>query len=352
MKSIVLEGGGTKGIAYVGCLQALQELNYNFDNVVGTSAGAITAALLYLGYSPEEIKNILTGQGDVEPLVFSEFLDIPDSFSKEDISNSVTYRLLNKSKIRFLPWTWRDRILLFFIRTLMNLKFYRLLFSFVERGGFYKGLAIEDWMVKCIDRKLSYSGRCTWGEIDRIRKGAADYMNVTFVAADTTAQRILELNPQNCPDLPLYEAVRMTCSIPGVWQEVIWKKSFGLYKGEDISGHHIVDGALISNFPIKIVEGEFVGFLLDEENSHDNYKFEESKSALSIVNESVILSRVSRWANTMMKHCDGEYIEEHKDSVCKIPCKGASTLDFSMTPDTVEKLIALGYESTMAHFDK
>jgi NTE family protein len=43
---LVLEGGGVKGIGLVGAVLALDEAGYQFQRIAGTSAGAITAALI------------------------------------------------------------------------------------------------------------------------------------------------------------------------------------------------------------------------------------------------------------------------------------------------------------------
>ncbi len=56
---LVMKGGGVKGIAYVGALTALEEYGYRFDHFVGTSAGAISAALLAVGYTSKELGEIL-----------------------------------------------------------------------------------------------------------------------------------------------------------------------------------------------------------------------------------------------------------------------------------------------------
>ncbi|MBD3270852.1 alpha/beta hydrolase, partial [Candidatus Peregrinibacteria bacterium] len=69
VKYISLEGGGGKGNAFIGALEALmdnrinilQYNNYKQSNVLGfsgASAGAITALFLSCGYTPEEIKII------------------------------------------------------------------------------------------------------------------------------------------------------------------------------------------------------------------------------------------------------------------------------------------------------
>ena len=56
---LVFEGGGVKGIALAGALATLEEREYRPQNIAGTSAGAITAALLAAGYSAAELREII-----------------------------------------------------------------------------------------------------------------------------------------------------------------------------------------------------------------------------------------------------------------------------------------------------
>jgi predicted acylesterase/phospholipase RssA len=67
-RALVMKGGGVKGLAYVGALKELEKY-YRFDWFVGTSAGAIAALLLAVGYTTEELENILVSKN------FKEFLD-------------------------------------------------------------------------------------------------------------------------------------------------------------------------------------------------------------------------------------------------------------------------------------
>jgi NTE family protein len=55
---IVLSGGGIRGIAHLGVLQALSEAGIKFDMISGTSAGAIVGALFSQGLEPFEILQI------------------------------------------------------------------------------------------------------------------------------------------------------------------------------------------------------------------------------------------------------------------------------------------------------
>ncbi|HXK95582.1 MAG TPA: patatin-like phospholipase family protein, partial [bacterium] len=74
-RNLVFEGGGVKGIAYAGALEFLDQkgdILPEIRRVAGTSAGAITAAILALGARSQEIKEIVGGTD------FRKFMD--DSF--------------------------------------------------------------------------------------------------------------------------------------------------------------------------------------------------------------------------------------------------------------------------------
>lgn len=52
---VALSGGGIRGIAHAGVLQALENNGIQIDIIGGTSAGSMIASLYAMGYSPEEI---------------------------------------------------------------------------------------------------------------------------------------------------------------------------------------------------------------------------------------------------------------------------------------------------------
>lgn len=74
-KNLVLQGGGVKGIAYGGSFEVLQEQGIldGIERVAGTSAGAITAALVSLRYEPRQIQALMMS------LDFSKFEDGGDT---------------------------------------------------------------------------------------------------------------------------------------------------------------------------------------------------------------------------------------------------------------------------------
>ena len=58
---LIFEGGGVKGVSYIGAIECLSELDIlkNIKKFGGSSAGSQVAALLALGYNAQEFKEIL-----------------------------------------------------------------------------------------------------------------------------------------------------------------------------------------------------------------------------------------------------------------------------------------------------
>lgn len=56
---LVLSGGGAKGMAHIGVIRALEENGIPIDYVTGTSMGAIIGSLYAMGYSPNEMEELI-----------------------------------------------------------------------------------------------------------------------------------------------------------------------------------------------------------------------------------------------------------------------------------------------------
>lgn len=57
---VVMSGGGAKGLYHIGVLEALEENGIPIDYVAGTSMGSIIAAMYAAGYSPAEMRAIVS----------------------------------------------------------------------------------------------------------------------------------------------------------------------------------------------------------------------------------------------------------------------------------------------------
>lgn len=57
---LVLSGGGTRGIAHLGMIKALQAFDVPIDVISGSSSGAIVGAMISYGYKPQEVLEIIS----------------------------------------------------------------------------------------------------------------------------------------------------------------------------------------------------------------------------------------------------------------------------------------------------
>lgn len=71
---LVLSGGGAKGIAHIGFIQALEDNDIPIDCIAGTSMGSIVGSLYSIGYSPADMMSLLASEyfasmaaGEVDP---------------------------------------------------------------------------------------------------------------------------------------------------------------------------------------------------------------------------------------------------------------------------------------------
>src|SRR5438128_663800 len=91
--ALVMKGGGLKGLACVGAFAELQPF-YRFDLYVGTSAGAIIAALLAAGYTADEMEKILREMNFADFLserlrVITNFIFYGGMFQGRELTNWV-----------------------------------------------------------------------------------------------------------------------------------------------------------------------------------------------------------------------------------------------------------------------
>ncbi len=56
---LVLSGGGAKGVAHIGILKAMEEAGLTPDYITGTSMGSIIGGLYSIGYTADELTEIV-----------------------------------------------------------------------------------------------------------------------------------------------------------------------------------------------------------------------------------------------------------------------------------------------------
>src|SRR5262245_48483756 len=144
---VVFEGGGAKGIAFVGAVEELAKQGHSLGRFIGTSAGAITAALCASGYTTDEMMKAILETRDGKPR-FSTFMDIPSAsdFSDAVRRSSLTMEALKDIQLPLLPASMDAKFDELLLNKLVENRTYARLFSFVECGGFFSGRTFLEWI--------------------------------------------------------------------------------------------------------------------------------------------------------------------------------------------------------------
>ncbi len=191
-RNLAFEGGGVKGIAYIGAMQVLQKEGILRDirRVGGTSAGAINATLFALGFTIAEQRQIL------KKLDFNNFMD--DSWGVIRDTN----RLINEF-------------------------------------GWYKGEFFHEWIGDRIKKKVG-TPHATFRDLKE--EGRPDL----YVYGTNLSTRFGEVfSHEHTPTVRIADAVRISMSIPLFFTAV-----------RNIRDDLYVDGGVLNNYPMKLFDRE------------------------------------------------------------------------------------------------
>jgi NTE family protein len=309
IENLVLEGGGVKGIAYVGALEALDEASMyaGIQRVAGSSAGGITAMLIGLGYSVDEIKDVISS------LNFQDLMDPDNPFWLPD-----KFKIVDEL-IRFLESD--------------------------QKKGVYRGEVFLDLAKSFVSRALPEFGpNATFGdlkksiELDIATKGYSRLKNMVFTGTNlsTGETEYFSFDNPDCLDMPIALAVRITMSFPGAFQGVKWKDNF------------YIDGGVGDNLPMEIFDDikyfpkglkrtkmgnnpRTLGLKIDSAN--EIYGFDSSKSIGTL---EYLQRIIGIHTSDSPKH------SKKKPNIIQIYDEEVSTLDFSLNAEKKNQLIHSG----------
>lgn len=296
----VFEGGGVKGIGLVGAIKRVEEEGYRFENVAGTSAGAIVAALVAAGYTALELRNIL------ESLDYRRFQD--------------------KTRMNRFPVAGP-------------------ILSLTLRKGLYGGRFVEGWVRDLLEVK----GVHTFGDlVMEAYAGDPRYRyKLRVIASDVTRGTILVL-PQDAeqygadPDhLSVARAVRMSAGIPFFFEPLWFQDGNG-------GRNYVVDGGVLSNYPVWLFDEEgdepawpTFGFKLVEPGEGGSRDIRGPVSLLTAL------------FSTMMEAHDSRYIADHNFArTIPIPTLGVRTTEFDLSREKSDRLFESGYQAAGTFFHR
>lgn len=190
-KNLVFEGGGVKGIAYVGALRVLKQKSIlgQIQRVGGASAGAIIALLVGLGYTVAELRQILG------TLNFKNFMD--DSWGViRDTDRLITHY------------------------------------------GWYKGDFFRNWAAERVAEKAG-NGEATFQEL----KKSGNFLDMYFMGTNLSTHFSEVFSFEHTPRMCVADAVRYSMSIPLFFAA-----------RRSARGDIYVDGGVLDNYPIKLFD--------------------------------------------------------------------------------------------------
>lgn len=207
IKNLVLEGAGIRGLAYAGAIKSLEknDLIKDIDKVGGTSAGAIAALALSLGYSADEI----------EALIFDTKI-----------------QKFNDGQF-------------FFIGGLARLN---------KNYGWYRGNAFMKWVGKVIEEKTG-NADITFEELNK-----RGFKKLYVTGTSLNHQELLIFSHDTYPKMKVKDAVRISMSIPLYFEAVIVDSIGNVISRKNFQPQHdlVVDGGFTGNFPITIFDSTHV----------------------------------------------------------------------------------------------
>lgn len=211
-KNLVFKGGGIRGLAYAGALKVLEKNNIlqQIERVAGTSAGAITAALVSLRLSHAET---------LAALHTLDHTKVPQT----RINNTKTSEIISALGLRNGDLVCTSRLL--------------------NEFGWYSSLYFYEWLQDTIAKFCDGNRKATFQDFKE--KGFRDLF---IIASNLSKHRAELFSYETTPHVAVADAVRMSMSIPFFFQAL-------RFDGEKFGqGDIYIDGGLYDNFPIQLFD--------------------------------------------------------------------------------------------------
>jgi NTE family protein len=228
---LVLSGGGARGLAHVGVLQALEELRIPVDAIAGTSMGAVVGGLYASGMTAAEIDALMRG------------IDWNAVFRDRPARNTLNYRRKQDDRE-------------FLVRFPLGIQggSFRVPRGLVQGQRLTQALRIETMPVAAVE------------DFDELptpfRAVAADL--------ETGARVVLDRGD-------LTSTMRASMSAPGVFAPV------------EIDGRLLVDGGIVENLPVDVGKAMGVDIIIAVDVGFQPVSRRELTSALAVSNQAITI---------------------------------------------------------------
>lgn len=231
-KNLVFEGGGVKGIAYLGMLEVLADkgiLNQT-ERVAGASAGAITAAIISFRLTFDELKKV------ADTLDYSKIPD-KENIREEDIKEIQEFAQLSCGVKGKFGSIFDDIVCV-----------YRL----IKRYGWYSSEYIYSWLKDVIAAQFNDKKQPPYTFTDfqnaALHKSGKPFSDLYVIGTDISNHCTRVFSAGLTPDAEVATAVRISMSIPLFFESISFEYP-GLGEGSIFS-----DGGVMRNYPINVFD--------------------------------------------------------------------------------------------------
>lgn len=253
---LVLSGGGAKGAAHIGVVKYLEEIGMPIDYITGTSMGSIIGGLYAMGYSAQEMDNLISGQ--------NWSMIMSNKAHREDVSYD--YKRDMETFLFTIPFS---------------------LFRNVEKGEH------EDNITKTLNSALPIGiirGQNVFNLLNGLSVGYQDSVNFDDLPIPYAC---VALDLLECKEvvfrsgyMPL--AIRSSMAIPGVFSPV------------EMDGMLLVDGGVINNYPVDVAKDMGADIIIGSTVQSEIIKHEgEITSLWDIVNQLISYMGIDRFDNNL-----------------------------------------------------
>lgn len=158
--------------------------------------------------------------------------------------------------------------------------------------------------------------------------------------------------------------------MPLFFTEVVWRAEWGSYAGEDLTGHVMVDGGVLSNLPIGFImpsanavverlmgpppQGAAlpVGLVLDATLEVPGAPPAPTSSTLGAFVATRLGQRIRALVDTLLNGVDLTLSDTASLHLCRLPVKGYVATEFDMSQSRVEALVAAATDAAAKYLDE
>lgn len=277
---LALSGGGLRGAAHVGVLQVLEEAGIHPDIITGTSVGSVVAGLYAAGVSPGEMEELAK---NVRPRQVFDLVITPG------LALLMLLKVILDSL--HLPVSWLEDVP---AGIADNLGLARIV---KELTG---GVGFDSLRIPCAIMATDISS----GE------------RVAFVGRKWLPRAVLRKPTVYITDVPVFEAVKASTAIPGVFLPV------------KISGRNLVDGGVTDYVPSEVARAMGARVVVAVSLGYAGQRPEPVDNILEVITQAVdIMGR--ELAELKLSHT--------ADVVINPGIYDVGLLDFDRIPECIER---------------